>query len=179
MSEITPQNITPICDISSKIFDELFSRFQDLDTDALLVYLIDSVDESALVHLADQFHVMGNEGWLQVKTTAEKREIIKKAMELHRYKGTKYALIKVLSSLNINGSIEEWFEYGGDPYHFKIDIFLQNYTYNEKVFESLKKMIEEYKNVRSVLEEISIESQFDTTGDWLTYTNAENEIMIG
>ena len=174
MSEITPLN-----DISSKVFDELFSRFQDLDTDALLVYLLDNVDESALVHLADQFHIMGNEGWLQAKTEAEKREIIKKAVELHRYKGTKYALIKVLNSLNINGDVEEWFEYGGDPYHFKIDIFLQNYTYNEKVFESLKKMIDEYKNVRSVLEEISIESQFDTTGDWLTYTNAENEIMIG
>ena len=174
MSEITPLN-----DLSSKVFDELFSRFQDLDTDALLVYLIDSVDESALVHLADQFHIMGNEGWLQTKTEADKREIIKKAIELHRYKGTKYALVKVLSSLNINGNVNEWFEYGGDPYHFKIGIFLQNYAYNEKVFESLKKMIEEYKNVRSVLEEISIESQFDTTGDWLTYTNAENEVMIG
>ncbi|MEI8128983.1 MAG: phage tail protein I, partial [bacterium] len=155
MSEITPLN-----DISSKVFDELFSRFQDLDTDVLLVYLIDSVDESALVHLADQFHIMGNEGWLQAKTEAEKREIIKKAVELHRYKGTKYALIKVLNSLNITGEIQEWFEYEGEPYHFKINIFLQNYAYNQNVFESLKKMIDEYKNVRSELEEISIESQF-------------------
>ena len=174
MSEITPLN-----DISSKVFDELFSRFQDLDTDSLLVYLIESVDESALVHLADQFHIMGNEGWLQIKTESEKREIIKNAIELHRYKGTKYALVKVLSSLNINGEIQEWFEYEGDPYHFKIDIILQNYAYNEKVFDSLKKMIDEYKNVRSVLEEISIESQFDAPLNWLTYTNAENEIMIG
>jgi len=174
MSEITPLN-----DISSKVFDELFARFQSLDTNVLLVYLIDSIDASALVHLADQFHIMGNEGWLQAKTEAEKRELIKNAIELHRYKGTKYALIKVLNSLNINGEIEEWFEYDGDPYHFKINIFLQNYLYNESVFESLKKMIDEYKNVRSVLEEINIESQFDTTGDWLTYTNAENEVQIG
>ena len=174
MSEITPLN-----DISSKVFDELFARFQSLDTNVLLVYLIDSIDASALVHLADQFHIMGNEGWLQAKTEAEKRELIKNAIELHRYKGTKYALIKVLNSLNINGEIDEWFEYDGDPYHFKINIFLQNYLYNESVFESLKKMIDEYKNVRSVLEEINIESQFDTTGDWLTYTNAENEVQIG
>lgn len=178
MSEIT-QNIQPINDISSKVFDQLFARFQDIDTDVLLVYLVDTIDSSALVHLADQFHIMGYEGWLNTKTDDEKRALIKKAIELHRYKGTKYALINVLKSLNINGDIKEWFEYGGDPYHFKIDIFLQNYAYNEKVFENLKKMIEEYKNVRSVLEEISIESQFDTTGDWLTYTNAENEIMIG
>lgn len=178
MSEIN-QNIQPLNDISSKIFDELFSRFQNLDTDALLVYLINKVDESALVHLAEQFHIMGNEGWLQAKTEAEKREIIKKAIELHRYKGTKYALVKVLSSLNINGEIQEWFEYEGEPYHFKLNIFLQNYAYNQKVFESLKKMIDEYKNVRSVLEEISIESQFDMTGYLLTYTNAENEVIIG
>ncbi len=174
MNEITPLN-----DISSKVFDELFSRLQDLDTDALLVYLIDTVDESALVHLAEQFHIMGNEGWLLTKTEVEKREIIKKAVELHRYKGTKYALVKVLNSFNINGEIQEWFEYEGNPYHFKVNIFLQNYAYNQKVFESLKKMIEEYKNVRSVLEEISIESQFDAVLNWATYTNAENEIMIG
>jgi len=174
MSEITPLN-----DISSKVFDELFARFQDIDTDILLVYLVDTIDSSALVHLADQFHILGYEGWLQCQSDSDKRALIKKAIELHRYKGTKYALVKVLNSLNISGEIQEWFEYGGDPYHFKIDIFLQNYTYNEKVFESLKKMIDEYKNVRSVLEEISIESQFDTISDWLTYTNAENEIMIG
>ena len=105
--------------------------------------------------------------------------MIKKAIELHRYKGTKYALINVLKSLNINGDIKEWFEYSGAPYHFKIDIFLQNYAYNEKVFENLKKMIEEYKNVRSVLEEISIESQFDSPIGFLSYTNVENELQIG
>lgn len=174
MSEINPLN-----DLSAKVFDELFSRFQDLDTDALLVYLIDKVNESALVHLAEQFHIMGNEGWLLTKTVAEKREIIKKAIELHRYKGTKYALVKVLSSLNINGEIQEWFEYEGDPYHFKVNIFLQNYTYNQNVFEGLKKMIDEYKNVRSVLEEISIESQFDSPIGFLSYTNTENELQIG
>ena len=174
MNEISPLN-----DISSKVFDELFSRFQSLDTEALLVYLVDSIDESALVHLAEQFHIMGNEGWLQTKTEAEKREIIKNAIELHRYKGTKYALVKVLNSLNISGEIQEWFEYNGEPYHFKISIFLKNCPYNEKVFDSLKKMIDEYKNVRSELEEISIESQFDSPLNWLTYTNAENEIMIG
>lgn len=171
-------DITPLNDLSAKVFDKLFSRFQDLDTDALLVCLIDKVDESVLVHLADESHIMGHEGWLQARTADEKRALIKNSIKLHKYKGTKYALIKVLNSLNITGDIEEWFEYGGEPFHFKINICLQNYAYNESVFESLKKMIEEYKNVRSVLEEMSIESQFDAPVKWLTYTNAENEVMI-
>ena len=85
MSEITPLNA-----ISSKVFDELFARFQDIDTDVLLVYLVDTIDSSALVHLADQFHIMGYEGWLNTKTDDEKRALIKKAIELHRYKGVNF-----------------------------------------------------------------------------------------
>ncbi len=47
MSEIT-QNIQPINDISSKVFDQLFARFQDIDTDVLLVYLVDTIDSLLL-----------------------------------------------------------------------------------------------------------------------------------
>ena len=173
-------NLAPINDINLKIFDEIAEeRFSEIGTDCLLIIIIDNLPPDALPHLAEQYHITGNEGWLQCQSDSEKRALIKKAIELHRYKGTKYALIKVLNSLNINGEIQEWFEYNGEPYHFKISIFLKNCPYNEKVFDSLKKMIDEYKNVRSVLEEISIESQFDAVLNWATYTNAENEIRIG
>ena len=173
-------NLSPINDINLKIFDEIAEeRFSEIDIDCLFIIIIDNLPPDALPHLAEQYHITGNEGWLQCQSDSEKRALIKKAIELHRYKGTKYALIKVLNSLNINGEIQEWFEYNGEPYHFKISIFLQNCPYNEKVFDSLKKMIEEYKNVRSVLEEISIESQFDSPIGFLSYTNVENELQIG
>lgn len=173
-------NLAMINDINLKTFNEICEkRFSEIDINCLLVIIIDNLPSDALPHLAEQYHITGNEGWLQCQSDSGKRALIKKAIELHRYKGTKYALINVLKSLNINGDIKEWFEYGGDPFHFKIDIFLQNYAYNEKVFENLKKMIEEYKNVRSVLEEISIESQFDSPIEFLSYTNVENELQIG
>jgi len=173
-------SLAMINDANLKTFNEICGeRFSEIDIDCLLIIIIDNLPPDALPHLAEQYHITGNEGWLQCQSDSDKRALIKKAIELHRYKGTKYALINVLKSLNINGDIKEWFEYDGDPFHFKIDIFLQNYAYNEKVFENLKKMIEEYKNVRSVLEEISIESQFNAVLNWATYTNAENEIMIG
>lgn len=151
MSEISPLN-----DISSKVFDELFSRFQSLDTQALLVYLIDKVNESALVHLAEQFHIMGNEGWLQTKTEKEKREIIKNAIELHRYKGTKYALIKVLNSLNIDGEIKEWFEYGGEPFFFKVILYIFTRPVDAETEAKMIALINEYKNVRSFLDAIEL-----------------------
>ena len=36
------QNLSPVKDLSAMIFDELFSRFQSLDTECLLVYLFDN-----------------------------------------------------------------------------------------------------------------------------------------
>lgn len=63
-------------------------RFAQIDLTALLVYLVDIVDASALPSLAEQFHVQGLEGWLFAANEQEKRELIKQAIELHKYKGT-------------------------------------------------------------------------------------------
>lgn len=172
-------NLSPLNDISSKTFDELFSRFNSLDTNKLFVYLIDTVDVSALPHLAEQFHVTGNEGWLLAGDKAGQRQLIKESIKIHRIKGTKAAVKNVLNSLSLEGNIQEWFEYSGEPYHFKIFIVLKNRAYDAATFDLLKKMIDEYKNVRSVLEEINIESEFTCTPCWLTYLNAENEVIIG
>ena len=149
-------SLSPINDISSYAFDELFSRFDSLDTDRLLVYLINNVDASALPLLAEQFHIMGNEGWLFATTESERRELIKNAIELHRYKGTKYALRKVLDILNLNGKIREWFEYSGNPYHFIVSLDLRNRGYEQTTEKQLLDLIEETKNVRSVMETLEV-----------------------
>ncbi len=156
-------NLSPLNDISSYAFDEVFARYNTLETDRLLVYLVDKVDASALPHLAEQFHIMGNEGWLYATTEQEKRNLIKNAIELHRYKGTKYALRKVLEILNLNGKIREWFEYSGDPYHFIVSLDLQNRGYESTTEEQLLDLIEETKNVRSVMEtlEVNLTNQTD------------------
>ncbi|MCP0736551.1 phage tail protein I, partial [Salmonella enterica subsp. enterica serovar Mbandaka] len=71
-------------------------RFAQIDLTALLVYLVDIVDASALPSLAGQFHVQGLEGWLFAANEQEKRELIKQAIELHKYKGTPWAVRRVL-----------------------------------------------------------------------------------
>ncbi len=156
-------NLSPINDISSYAFDEVFARYNALETDMLLVYLVDNVNASALPHLAEQFHIMGNEGWLYATTESEKRELIKNAIELHRYKGTKYALHKVLEILNLNGKIKEWFEYEGEPYHFIVSLDLRNRGYETTTEVQLLDLIEEMKNVRSVMEtlEVNLTNQAD------------------
>ena len=114
-------NLSPINDMHIKIFDEICEeRFSKIDIDTLLVIIIDNLPADALPHLAEQYHITGNEGWLHANTENEKRALIKNAIKIHRYKGTKYALLEIFNTLNLSGTITEWFEYGGKPYNFRV-----------------------------------------------------------
>ncbi len=147
-------SLAPINDINLKIFDEICEeRFSKLDLECILVSIIDNVPSDALPHLAEQYHITGNEGWLQAKTEDEKRALIKNSIKLHRYKGTKYGLLETLKTLSLTPTIKEWFEYGGDPYHFRVQFDVD--TLFEETFENeILDLINENKNVRSVLESL-------------------------
>ena len=145
-----------IKDDNSQAFNELFNRLGTLDLTPLLLYLIDNTETSALPHLAEQFHVMGSEGWLQVKTDSEKRDLIKQAINIHKYKGTKYAILRVLEMLSINGSVKEWFEYNGNPYCFKVELNFIERGLDGNLISKLEDLINEYKNERSWLESFCI-----------------------
>ncbi|WP_105198587.1 phage tail protein I [Escherichia albertii] len=131
-------------------------RFAQLDLTALMIYLVDLVDASALPALAEQFHVQGLEGWLFTTDEQEKRELIKQAIELHKYKGTVWAVRRVLEILSLPGTIAEWFEYGGKAYFFKVDIELVDKGMDENLFNELVELIHEYKNTRSKLEALIV-----------------------
>jgi phage tail P2-like protein len=139
-----------IKDLNTEVFNELIDRLGTLDLTPLLIYIIDDVDSSALPHLAHQFHI---EGWELAQTEQEKRNLIKKAIELHRYKGTKWAVINALSAAGYEADLKEWFEYQGNPYRFKAYL-LNKPIQSDKEYQALKAVIDEYKNERSWLDSV-------------------------
>ena len=58
---------------------QLAVEAHQVDLSRLLVYLIDLVQSEALPHLADQFHVLGLEGWNAALTEEARRALIKSA----------------------------------------------------------------------------------------------------
>lgn len=134
---------------------KLAARISDIDRSPVLVYLVDQVNASALPHLAEQLHLLG-EGWQFARDDDERRKLLKRAVELHRYKGTPWAIQQVLETLALSGQICEWFQYGGQPYHFKINVDLSTRGIDEATFDALVALITEYKNVRSHLELLSL-----------------------
>ena len=93
-------SLAQINDTNLKIFDEICAeRISAINLDVLNLANIDTLPSDALPHLAEQYHITGEEGWIFCKNEQEKRALLKKAIKLHKYKGTKFAIISALSAL--------------------------------------------------------------------------------
>lgn len=145
-----------IRDESNEALNDLGDRLTELDLSPLLVYLIDLVSPSALPHLMDQFHVLGMEGSRLAVSEGDRRSIIKGSFDAHRHKGTLYGVRRAIESVGLNCTIQEWWQYGGDPYHFRITLDVFSSEVSAENLALLDGYIQEYKNVRSVLDPIEI-----------------------
>lgn len=79
-----------------ELLDESLS---EVDLDAMLVYLVDLVRPNLLPVLADQFSMLDEAAWLLAESVDARRNLIKNAAELHRYKGTPWAIREVIRLL--------------------------------------------------------------------------------
>lgn len=143
-------------DKSNLALEQCIFKAFDIDLKPYMIYLLDHVDIRLLKFLAYQFHILGDEGWNLAKTEQEKRDLLKIAFQVHKFKGTKRALLRVLEMLGFNGEINEWFEYEGRPHRFKIVITLTNKSPDTELYDLLEKYIEIFKNKRSTLENLEI-----------------------
>jgi phage tail P2-like protein len=150
-------------------------RLEALQLDALLVYLIDTVSEEALSFLADQFDVLGYKGLRLATTTEQKREVIKRAIELHRFKGTVWAVKEALKTIGYPDAVltEHVGTGAGAWATFRIEIDAGNNPVSAAAVDELVRMIDEYKNVRSHLLDISYKISFDP--DSITLTDESYE----
>jgi phage tail P2-like protein len=99
-----------IRDARSIAMEALAARLQEIDLSPLLVMLFDLVDASALPHLAEQFKVTGYDGWLLTSNDDERRALLKKAFQLHRYKGTPWAIKEAIKAVGYaDVSVQEHF----------------------------------------------------------------------
>lgn len=109
-------------------------------------YSIDSANQSVLDHIA---WMLNSDLYFIGENINQKKDFVKKTIEMHRKKGTKYALLEALRILVPDVSISEWFEYGGEPFHFKI----QNISdVSLKTLCNIVFLINTIKNLRSWLD---------------------------
>lgn len=84
---------------------------------------IDSMNKEELDLLAEELHI----SWYDVDATIDiKRNIIKTSDLVHAKLGTNWAALMVIETYFGESSIIEWYDYGGQPGHFKIQTLNQS-----------------------------------------------------
>lgn len=107
---------------------------------------LDIVPDEILDHLLWENHIGYDEGLVLAETREQKINLIQNAIELHRIKGTPYAIELVLKSVQLKGEVLEWFEYAAEPYHFIVELEPVRKVAN---LEDVRRLVLEYKNTRS------------------------------
>lgn len=104
-----------------------------------------------------------------------KRKLVKQTMSWYTKAGTPSVIEEYLGTVFEGGKVEEWFQYGGDPYFFKAMIRADPDTeITKKDNREIRESIFQYKNVRSWLEMIIY--QFLLT--WYVKIRAEPRMTV-
>lgn len=112
---------------------------------------IDQLSGSELDALADELNIL----WYDKTATIEvKRSLIKDSDKVYAHLGTKWAVENVIRSYFGDGSIEEWFEYGGEPGHFRV--LSSNPSVNNESLTEFLNLLEKVKRASAKLDGISI-----------------------
>ena len=122
------------------------------DTDAPRIFpCIDELDEALLDVLAWDFKV---DWWDYSYSLQEKRNTLRQSWYVHKHMGTPSAVTAALSAIYPNSKVEEWFSYGGEPYHFRLLIPVDATALDATKHATVLSLVSFYKNLRSVLDSV-------------------------
>lgn len=139
----------------------------DIDVSRLLLSPIENVEENILPYLAEEAHVLGDEGWDLTTKKEDKQNLIKNTFIQHAKKGTLSNLIDVLNQLETDSEIKEFWEYGGRVGHFSITFLLiKDRSLTEDLQNKIENIVNIYKPATRILDYINF------------YINSQCEIYI-
>ena len=83
-----------------------------------------------------------------------KRELLKNSGQVFRRLGTKWAVENVIGTYFGEGFVREWFEYDGEPGHFRV--YSPNPSVNQERLEEFLSLLERVKRTSAKLDGIFI-----------------------
>lgn len=110
------KTIAAIAKVLQKYLNENYQYIRRLN---ILTNIDNLTDEDLVDHLAYQFHV---DFYDQSLSLRKKKQLVKSSMAQHRKKGTPAAIENLVTTLFGSGEVHEWYEYGGEPYTFKVSV---------------------------------------------------------
>ncbi len=131
--------------LAEAVAELLAQRLEEIDQ--LRIYpSIDQLDEALLDILAYDFKV---DWWDADYSLEEKRQTLKDSWRVHKLLGTKAAVETAISAIYPHTQVLEWFEYGGEPHHFRLDINITNDSIDSGKQRRVLERMNFYKSLRS------------------------------
>jgi len=129
-------------------------------SECIILARLNEQPEEVVDLLAWQYHVDFYERGLKLD---QKRNLVRTAIDVHRHKGTPYAVETVVKAYLNNAVVREWFDFGGDPYTFRIET--SGFNQGENTMSRLVAAINSVKNTRSHLVGVTINISHDAYED--------------
>lgn len=117
----------------------------------MVIAKLERQPERVIDHLAWQWHV---DFYDEALPLATKRALVKSAIAWHRRKGTPAVVQEMVSTVLSGGVVSEWFEYGGQPYRFRVET--DEVVSSQEVYDRLMELVDAVKNVRSWLDTVTV-----------------------
>lgn len=112
---------------------------------------IDSLSEEELDALAWELNI----SWYRLDASIDiKRQLIKDSESMGRKLGTKWAVERIINTYFGDGYIVEWFDYGGEPGHFKV--MSSNPTITNENLQEFLSILDKVKRASAHLDGITI-----------------------
>ena len=119
---------------------------------SMQLYTNPALPEPVLDELAWQRNVLWYDSDAEIDI---KRALIQSAPETYQMMGTRGAIERAVADYFGDAAVQEWWEYGGDPYHFRV------YTSSEaaeKNGEKLKRIVGLVKRASAIMDGIYVEN---------------------
>lgn len=149
--DILPANILEDEKVAAaaQALDKEIQEVTKATIEVLHISRIDELPEAVVDLLAWQWHV---DFYDQNLSLDKRRALVKNSIRWHMKKGTKAAVQELIQTVFESGVVSEWFDYGGEPYRFKVTTV--DTMPSESEINRVIQAINSVKNARSHLDEI-------------------------
>lgn len=136
---------------SCEAIDLEMKKLQSAIQKLYILLSIETLEEDMVDLMAKQFDAPYYDATLPLET---KRSLVKNAINWHKKKGTVAAVEEVVTTIFGESTVEEWYEYGGEPHHFRITT--TNISVDESFIRRFKDAAEHIKRKSSWLDEFIV-----------------------
>lgn len=152
LTDIMPGNITQKPEVKALSY-ALQQAYRLLYRYSRRLYIYSNLDEQpeeVIDLLASELRTQYYRSTLDIDT---KRRLVKNTLIWYMSAGTPNAVEELVAAVFGEGEVKEWFEYGDDPFYFKVET---KAVLTEEMIDFFSKMIGRVKNTRSHIRAVDI-----------------------